>query len=229
MPESKVPETLNDLIRTLERSQDLRSLARECGLSVRELRKRLARWRREMGTSQTAKSAVEPVKPAKSAKSGPGGVAGFPDLPAAAGIGECPLPDKGSPVLEIFTDGASRGNPGPSSIGVLFRQKGGPDLCSHRETIGRATNNEAEYRAVVAALEHCERWGVARVHLFLDSELVARQLMGSYRVKSLALRPFYQQAVHVSRGLKEFRVRHIPRAKNAFADHLANLALDEKG
>jgi len=213
MTDTKSPETLSDLLRTLERSQDLRPLARECGLTVRELRKRLSHWRRELKDEAPAPVAV----PAPSE---------YPDLPAASDLAECPLPAAGSPVLEIFTDGASRGNPGPAAIGVLFRQKDGPDLGVHCEAIGRATNNQAEYRAVLAALEHCDRWGVGRVHLYLDSELVARQLMGTYRVKSHDLLPLYQQAVHLARRLREFRIRHVPRAKNAHADHLANLALD---
>jgi ribonuclease HI len=220
MSDTKSPETLTDLLRTLERSQDLRPLARECGLSLRELRRRLARWRRELGT--------EPSAPRSTPARGGGKAASFPELTAAAEIAECPLPDSGSPVLEIFTDGASRGNPGPAAVGVLFRQKDGPELCSHREAIGKATNNQAEYRAVLAALEHCRRWGVGKVHLFLDSELVARQLAGTYRVKSQDLQPLYQQVMHLARGLREFRIRHVPRAKNAHADHLANQALDDQ-
>ena len=221
MSDNKSPETLTDLLRTLERSQDLRPLARECGLTLRELRKRLARWRRELGIDA-------PAEPPQPTKAGGAGKKTFPDLVAAADVSECPLPDTGSPVLEVFTDGASRGNPGPAAVGALFRQKDGPDLCIHSEAIGRATNNQAEYRAVLAALEHCRRWGVGRVHLFIDSELVARQLMGTYRVKSQDLLPIYQQVMHLARGLREFRIRHVPRAKNAHADHLANLALDEK-
>jgi len=243
--ESKSPENLPELLRTLERSQDLRPLARECGLSVRELRKRLGRWRRELavdgGGGEATGGSAAPGTPGQ-AQAGP--VAGapaaatarkpatktkFPELPAAADLPECPLPREGSPVLEISSDGASRGNPGPASIGVVFRQKDGPELCEHAEAIGRATNNQAEYRAVLAALEHCDRWGVGRVHLLVDSELVARQLTGVYRVKSQDLLPIYQQVMHLARRLREFRVRHVPRARNAHADHLANRALDQAG
>jgi len=248
MSDSKSPETLPELLRTLERSEDLRPLARECGLSVRELRKRLGRWRREL---DGAAGAPAPESPGAGGKDGASAdatalAAGaatasaaatrkpaatpaserFPELPAAAGLPECPLPATGSAVLEVYTDGASRGNPGPAAIGVVFRQQDGPALCGHGETIGRATNNQAEYRAVLAALEHCSRWGVGRVHLFVDSELIARQLAGTYRVKSQDLLPLYQQVVHLARQFREFRVRHVPRARNAHADHLANLALD---
>jgi ribonuclease HI len=233
--DGKSPETLPDLLRTLERSEDLRKLARECGLSVRELRKRLGRWRRELdgktdggtGAGAAGRGAAAPATGRGRKASAPAGT--FPELPSAGVLAECPLPDTGSEVLEVYTDGASRGNPGPASIGVLFRQQNGPELCEHAEAIGRATNNQAEYRAVLAALEHCDRWGVGKVHLFVDSELIARQLVGSYRVKSQDLLPLYQQVVHLARRLREFRVRHVPRAKNAHADHLANRALDAAG
>jgi ribonuclease HI len=222
------PETLTELLKTLERSGELRSLARECGLSVRELRRRLAIWRRELADDEDRPA------PGRAASSGDPGQDGartkakgdWPDLPAADSLAKSPLPAKGRPVLEIFSDGASRGNPGPAAIGVVFRLKGGPELAQHRETIGKATNNVAEYRAVVTALEHCQRWGVQRVHLFLDSELIVRQLHGTYRVKSPDLRPLYQQVNFLSKDLADFKVRHVPRSENAFADHLANLALD---
>ncbi|MBK6735973.1 MAG: ribonuclease HI family protein [bacterium] len=130
-------------------------------------------------------------------------------------------------MLEIFTDGASRGNPGPAAIGIVFRRKDGEALAQHREAIGRATNNVAEYRAVVTALEFCQKWGIKRVHLKMDSELIARQLLGVYRVKSPELRPLYQQVVFITRGLAEFEVTHLRREQNAHADALANQALDE--
>lgn len=223
MSDAKIPQTLVDLIRTLERSEDLRPLARECGLSVRELRKRLSRWRRDLDDDGAGKATKGATKNPAAGKK----VLSFPELPAAAALAECPLPEDGSPVLEVFTDGASRGNPGPAAVGAVFRQKGGAELCAHREAIGRATNNQAEYHAVLKALEHCARWGVGRVHLYLDSELVTRQLTGTYRVKSLDLRPLFQQVQYLARGFKEFRVRHVRRAQNAHADHLANRALDE--
>ena len=228
------PETLTELLRTLERSGELRSLARECGLSVRELRRRLAIWRRELTNSEEEVAAEETAqtpdkkapagrkKPAKETKPS----IAWPELPSAVTIDANPLPDEGSDVLEIFTDGASRGNPGPAAVGVVFRQKSGPDLAEFCQTIGKATNNVAEYKAVVAALEHARRWKVARVHLFMDSELIVRQLHGAYRVKSPDLRPLFQQAVFLSKDLKEFKVRHVKRSQNAHADALANKALD---
>lgn len=220
------PETLTELLKTLERSAELRSLARECGLSVRELRRRLAIWRRELADEDEGGTpAKQPGKGAgRDAKSRTAG--DWPELPAAADLDKSPLPAKGRGVMEIYTDGASRGNPGPAAVGVVFRAKGGAELAQHGETIGRATNNVAEYHAVVAALEHCKRWGVKKVHLFMDSELIVRQLHGTYRVKSPDLRPLYQQVIFLSKDLADFKVRHIKREKNGHADYLANLALD---
>jgi ribonuclease HI len=239
MSNTNQPETLPELLRTLERSVDLRSLARECGLSVRELRRRLSIWRREIvedspedTISVSADANVVPqVQPvstpaAESTKRSKKSEKIWPELGFASDQKENPLPRTGARILEIYTDGASRGNPGPASVGILFRQKGGPDLCEYYETIGRATNNVAEYKGVVAALEHCKRWGASKVHLFMDSELIVRQLKGVYQVKSPDLRPLYQQVLALSRPLKEFQVFHVPRAKNAHADMLANKALD---
>lgn len=230
MSNTNQPETLTELLRTLERSVDLRSLARECGLSVRELRRRLSIWRREIQDVDEIEEVVsasaapgEPKrKPAARRNDKP-----WPDLPSADDLDSSPMPSKGSPVIEVFTDGASRGNPGPAGIGVLFRQRNGPDLCEYHEAIGKCTNNVAEYHGVLAALEHCRRWGVKRVHLYMDSELIVRQLKGVYQVKSPDLRPLYQQVMVLTRPLKEFEVRHIPRTKNGHADALANRALNE--
>lgn len=242
---SSEPQTLTDLLRALERSGDLRTLARECGLSVRELRRRLAIWRRELqaeheadepGGGEVRAGGPVPVPapswPAEPDEESPQPAGAgdaddrFPRLVAAASLERSPLPPRGRGVLEVFTDGASRGNPGPAAIGIVFRRKGGEDLAEHCEAIGRATNNMAEYRAVVTALEFCQRWGVRRVHLKLDSELIVRQLLGAYRVKSPELRPLYQQVMFMSRGLAEFEVVHVRREQNAHADALANRALD---
>ncbi len=223
--DTRVPETLVDLLRTLERSRDLRPFARECGLTVRELRRRLSVWRRDLNTEVDAVAngvaAAAPPAPAPRSKR-----RAFPEIPAAATLKRSPLPAKGSPVIEIFTDGASRGNPGPAAVGIVFRQMDGPELCGHGEAIGATTNNVAEYRAVLVALQFCQRWSVTRVHLFLDSELVARQLTGAYRVKSPDLLPLYQQVQHLAKQLREFQIRHVPRERNAHADFLANVALD---
>ncbi len=226
----QTPESLSELLKTLERSSELRSLARQCGLSVRELRRRLSIWRRELATDENEGPEVPvPASPVARGSAAPMvAVSGlFPELPAASELVASPLPAKGDPVLEVHTDGASRGNPGPAAIGMVFGLKGGELLAEHFEVIGDATNNVAEYRAVVAALEICDGWGAKRVHLRLDSELIVRQLHGVYRVKSPDLRPLYQQVVFLSKGLAEFNITHVQRALNAHADALANRALDK--
>lgn len=238
MSQSKNPETLTDLLRTLERSGELRSLARECGLSVRELRRRLAIWRRELTNAEASPEefiAAQSLSMPKITEKAGGTSAkipaaknedSWPDLSDAARIKKNPLPKEGSHIMEVFTDGVSRGNPGPAAIGVVFRQKDGPDLAEYCETIGKATNNKAEYQAVVTALEHIRRWKVRHVHLFMDSELISRQLSGVYRVKSPDLRPLYQQVVFLTRDLKDFKISHVKRVNNIQADALANKALD---
>ncbi len=225
MPREEAPLTLGDLLATLEKSDRLRSLARECGMSPRDLQRRLRQWRRELAGQQDQ----APVRTARRRGAGTGnreldGV--LQGLPPAASLDGSPLPETERERLLVWTDGASRGNPGPAAIGVLFAAGDGTELAHHAATIGRATNNVAEYRAVLAALEFAERWGVAEVELRLDSELVARQLTGQYRVKSQDLLPWYRQVVDHTRRFRRLRVVHVRREQNGLADRLANLALD---
>lgn len=126
--------------------------------------------------------------------------------------------------LLIHTDGASRGNPGQAAIGATIKDEQGRLLATVARRIGLATNNQAEYRAVIAALEEAIRWGARRVELYSDSELVVKQLKGDYRVKKAALRPLYQSVVRLAGRLDSFRISYIPRSKNTEADDLANSA-----
>ena len=124
--------------------------------------------------------------------------------------------------LLIHTDGASRGNPGQAAIGATIKDEQGRLLATVSRRIGPATNNQAEYRAVIAALEEAIRRGARRVELYSDSELVVKQLKGDYRVKKAALRPLYQSVVRLAGRLDSFRISYIPRSKNKEADDLAN-------
>lgn len=126
--------------------------------------------------------------------------------------------------LLIHTDGASRGNPGQAAIGATIKDEQGRLLATVARRIGLATNNQAEYRAVIAALEEAIRRGARRVELYSDSELVVKQLKGDYRVKKAALRPLYQSVVRLAGRLDSFRISYIPRSKNTEADDLANSA-----
>ena len=125
----------------------------------------------------------------------------------------------------IFTDGASRGNPGPAAIGAIIKDTGGKLITSISQPIGRATNNQAEYRAIITALEQAINLGVSQVEIRSDSELVTRQINGQYRVKTASLRPLYLQVKQLQGQFKDFSITHIPRHQNREADRLANMAL----
>ena len=124
----------------------------------------------------------------------------------------------------INCDGASRGNPGPAAIGVAIKDEGGRLLTSISRRLGRTTNNQAEYAAVIAGLEAAASLGARKVALFCDSELVVKQLKGQYRVKNEGLKPLYQAALGLAGRFEEFKVSYVPRQRNQEADDLANRA-----
>ena len=126
----------------------------------------------------------------------------------------------------ICTDGAARGNPGPAAIGVTIKDETGKLIAHISHRIGVTTNNQAEYQAIIAALNKAASMGARHVELYTDSELVVRQINGRYKVKNTALRPLYQEVVRLIGSLESFTIAHIPREQNAEADNLANKALD---
>ena len=125
----------------------------------------------------------------------------------------------------ICADGASLGNPGPAAIGATVKDEQGRLVTSISQAIGRTTNNQAEYRAVIAALEEATRLGAREVTINLDSELIVRQVNGKYRVKNAALKPLYQQVKEFQSRFESFTITHIPRQQNKEADRLAHIAL----
>jgi ribonuclease HI len=127
--------------------------------------------------------------------------------------------------LTIFTDGGSRGNPGPAAYAYVIQQPGEPDI-EERCFLGRSTNNIAEYTGLVKALEHARRLGASRVTVFSDSELMVKQMNGEYRVKNEGLLPLYQQAVQLRKGFAFAAIRHVRREFNKQADRLCNEAMD---
>jgi len=129
----------------------------------------------------------------------------------------------------INTDGTAEPNPGPAAIGAIIRDEQGKVMATISQSIGRATSNQAEYRAVITALETAIRLGARQVTLRSDSELVVRQLNRRYRVKAAALKPLYQQVRQLSGQLRGFTITHIPRQQNREADNLANIALKQSG
>ena len=129
--------------------------------------------------------------------------------------------------LLIHTDGAARGNPGPAGAGAIVRDAvTGETLAEIAEPLGRATNNVAEWTAVRLALEEAERLGATHVDLRMDSELVARQISGVYRVKHPDLQPIHAAVMAKLRRLTGYTVGHVPRALNKDADRLSNVAID---
>ena len=129
--------------------------------------------------------------------------------------------------LIVYTDGASRGNPGRASIGAaIYAEEGGDMVGSVSEDIGHATNNVAEYKAVIAGLEEAKRLGATEVEVRADSLLLVRQLTGEWRVKNPGLRPLVTAATRLIREFESVEINHVRREFNEVADALANAALD---
>jgi len=131
-------------------------------------------------------------------------------------------------VIIAYIDGGSRGNPGPAGFGVRIEDEGGALVNEIAEPIARATNNVAEYSGLIAALEWAKRNGHRRVHVRSDSELLVNQMVGTYKVKNPGLQPLHAQARRLAGEIGRVTFEHVPRAQNAHADRLANLAMDGK-
>ncbi len=125
----------------------------------------------------------------------------------------------------IFTDGTAEPNPGPAAIGAAIKDEQGKLITSISQPIGWATNNQAEYRAIIVALKKAIELGADQVDVRSDSELVVKQINGSYRVKNAALKSLYQQVKQLQSLFKGFTITHIPRRQNKEADSLAGKAL----
>lgn len=138
-----------------------------------------------------------------------------------------PLPPGSRRKVIVYADGGSRGNPGPAAIGVQVVDDSGNDLYQKGRRIGRATNNEAEYQALIDGLEAAAHLGAEEVLVRMDSELVVKHILGLYRVRSPGLLPLYQRATALKNRFPRFRIEHVPRLANSRADALANQALDD--
>jgi ribonuclease HI len=126
----------------------------------------------------------------------------------------------------LFTDGGARGNPGPAAYGFVLEDEDGTVLAAHGEAIGVATNNVAEYKALLAGLERAAELGVDELEVVSDSELLVKQMTGVYRVKNEALRDLSVEAARLARKLANVTYRHVRREHNELADRLVNEALD---
>lgn len=128
--------------------------------------------------------------------------------------------------LTVNVDGGARGNPGPAAIGAVVRGEGGEVLEERGERIGKATNNVAEYRALLLGIERAAALGAEEVELLGDSELIVKQVRGEYKVKDAALRELHAEVRRALGDFERWSIRHVPRAENAEADRLVNEVLD---
>ena len=126
----------------------------------------------------------------------------------------------------LYTDGAARGNPGPSGAGVYITNAKGDDVFKKGYYLGEGTNNVAEYQALIHGLKAAKRKGISQIHIYADSELVVRQIQGKYKVRNENLKKLYIQVIQLLMDFN-YRVTHIRREKNKIADRLANEAVDE--
>ncbi len=128
----------------------------------------------------------------------------------------------------VFVDGASRGNPGPAAIGVVFQDKKGATLKNISVKIGISTNNIAEYCALIFAMQEAIIMGVGELEVFTDSELLTKQFSGEYKVKDQTLKLLNLLVRHLRQGFRKVTVAHVPREENRLADREANKALDQE-
>lgn len=133
-----------------------------------------------------------------------------------------------APVLNLHIDGASRSNPGEAGFGVHVTTPDGTEVAQLYGYLGVASNNVAEYQALLHGLRYALARGARKVHVFSDSQLVVRQMSGAYRVKHPAMVPLHSEARALARRFEECRIDHVRREQNKDADRLANVALDER-
>ncbi|MCL4873300.1 ribonuclease HI family protein [bacterium] len=130
---------------------------------------------------------------------------------------------------ELRVDGASRGNPGEAGAGAVIKDPQGKVVRELRKYLGIATNNMAEYRALVMALTEAGSMGIRDIEVFADSELVVKQMTGAYRVKSEELKPLFEEALRLMKGFRTAKIVHVYREENSLADKLANEAIERRG
>lgn len=207
LPPDRADE-ISSLLRALARTDSLaEAVASIPGLSVVRARDLLA-WTAEVLDEVDLSFAPETTTAAK-------------ELPRTAPPGTHEL-------IRIFTDGAARGNPGLAGAGALLLDEEGQVVARAAEFLGKATNNVAEYQAVILGLGRALELGARRVELMSDSELLVRQLGGRYKVRAPHLLPLFQTAKDLLSRFESHRLLHVPREENAEADRLANLAIDER-
>jgi ribonuclease HI len=129
--------------------------------------------------------------------------------------------------LIAHVDGGARGNPGPAAAACVLSTPAGEVVDEQAQLLGKVTNNVAEYRALLLALARASELGATEIEVIGDSELIAKQVQGLYKVKHPSMRPLYLEAMDAFRGFEKWSIRTVPRAQNADADALVNAALDQ--
>jgi ribonuclease HI len=127
----------------------------------------------------------------------------------------------------VHVDGGARGNPGPAAAACVITSPTGEVLGEHAQLLGSVTNNVAEYRALLLGLERARELGANEIEVVGDSELIAKQVRGIYKVKHEAMKPLHREALAALKGFERWSIRTVPRAQNAHADALVNAALDQ--
>jgi len=130
--------------------------------------------------------------------------------------------------FHLYTDGASRGNPGEAGAGAVVLNSQGQEVLTCSEYLGQCTNNIAEYKALILGLEKVQELSGQQVAIFMDSELIVRQIQGRYKVKNANLKPLFSRVQELLQDFSSYRVSHIPRAENKRADALANEGIDSR-
>lgn len=146
---------------------------------------------------------------------------------------ETPAPPKKTPAnngghLRLFTDGASRGNPGLAGAGYTVDDGQGQELLGEGIFLGKCTNNVAEYQALIKGLQAARALQPEKIDIFLDSQLIVRQIQGQYKVKNNTLKPLFAQVQQLLNSLPAWQIHHVPREQNKRADELANEGIDSR-
>jgi ribonuclease HI len=146
------------------------------------------------------------------------------------GADRCPPPEPApfGASLALYTDGAARGNPGAAGAGILLLDDRRREVAAKGLYLGECTNNVAEYRALILGLQEARRQGAGELAVHLDSELIVKQLLGSYRVRDPKLKPLHAEAAALLEGFRSCRIVHVPRQENRRADQLANQGIDDR-
>lgn len=149
--------------------------------------------------------------------------------PQPTAIPAAQTPAAGTERLLLFSDGASRGNPGLAGAGIQLLDHDRREILAASKFLGQCTNNEAEYLALIFGLREASRLGCREISIYLDSELIVRQLNGTYQVKNQRLKTLFSEARKELSNFSRFQISHVPRAQNQRADEMANRGIDERG